>query len=96
MHLYQCLAEGLSLLGMLDCQTQRALDHGDSAYPEDGAFIRQFGHQLRETFALDTTENIFQRHAHIIEKQLAGILPLLADFFQNAADPETRAVLGLQ
>ena len=75
---------------------QRPLDRGHAGHAEDGALVRQLGHQLGEALPFDAAQHVVERHVGVVEEQLAGVLPLLPDFFEDAADPEARIVLRLE
>jgi hypothetical protein len=70
---------------------QRALDRGHAGHAEDGALVRQLGHQLGEALPFLPPSTFVQRHAGVVEEQLAGVLALLPDLLEDAADAEARS-----
>jgi hypothetical protein len=74
---------------VLDRQLQRALDRGHAGHADDGALVGQLGHQLGEAPALFAAEHVLERHVGVVEEQLAGVLPLLPDLLEDAADAES-------
>src|SRR5262252_1296383 len=54
------LAEGLPLLDVLDSESKRALDHGLGMNRDDETLARQIVHELRETFAFLSTEQVLR------------------------------------
>ena len=78
------LAEGAARLGVVDGRLERGLAGRHRAHRDREALLHQLGHQQLPAAVL-LAEQVLDRHAHVLEEQLRGVLRLVAGLLQVAA-----------
>ena len=87
------LAEGLALAHVVERPAERRLGRGHGRGRDRQALLGQVGDEVAEPLAL-LAEQVLDRHAHLGEGQLGGVLRVLADLLQVAPalrSPPSRA-----
>ena len=74
----------LRSLHVLERPAERGLGGGDAADRDRQPLLRQVVDQVREALALDA-EQVADRHLHVGEEQLGGVLGVQADLVEVAA-----------
>src|SRR2546422_683861 len=82
----QRVAERPALLHVLGGDGDGSLRGCDGSHANRQALIAHLLHDLEAAPAFSGTEEVRGRDPHIVKKQLAGVLPVHADFFERAAD----------
>ena len=88
------LAEGLSLLDVLDRESKRALNHGLGMNRDDETLARKIVHELREALAFLSPEQVLRRQLHVLEEQFGGVGGIEAKFLELAAAAKTSRIPG--
>src|SRR5262245_3870727 len=89
------LAEGLTLLDVVNGESKRTLDHGLSMDRDDKTLARKIIHELREALALLGAKQTLRRKLHVLEEQFGGVGRIETEFLELAAATEAWSVVGL-
>ena len=92
LELHDRLSEGLTLLRIGHCFAHGSLGGRRSRHGDRHAFLWQLLHELDESAAFDSAEDVVDGHAHVFEEQFAGVLAALADLVEYATTGETGKV----
>ena len=86
------LSKGPALADIGDGVIQRGLHDGHALDGDDQPLLRQFLHQLIKALAFFAAQQVFDRHADIVEEEFGGVAHLHPDLVEVSSATETRRV----